>query len=161
MFFCVMKLFFLLVWFAICAEQDARRKEILNGLTLGAAALAAGYLAVTGLTWLGSPPLEGALALVLALALTLPGYTLGRLGAADVKLMTALALASNTAYLLCTFIGAGVAMLAWALIGKRVWPLIHQQVTQRYKHMNPGTPDKYPFSPFLLIGLLLTVCVIH
>ncbi|RML97013.1 hypothetical protein APX70_02547, partial [Pseudomonas syringae pv. maculicola] len=47
-----MKLFFLLVWFAICAEQDARRKEILNGLTLGAAALAAGYLAVTGLTWL-------------------------------------------------------------------------------------------------------------
>ncbi|WP_237543658.1 A24 family peptidase [Pseudomonas syringae] len=154
-----MKLFFLLVWFAICAEQDARRKEIPNGLTLGAIALTTGYLAVTGLTWLGAPPLEGALALLLALALTLPGYTLGRLGAADVKLMTALALASNTAYLLCTFIGAGVAMLAWALIGKRVWPLIHQQVTQRYKHMNPGVPDKYPFSPFLLIGLLLTVCV--
>ena len=90
----MMKLFFLLIWFAICAEQDARCKQISNGLTLGATALAIIYLALTGMTWLGSPALEALLAVTLAWALTLPGYALGKLGAADVKLMTALALAS-------------------------------------------------------------------
>lgn len=62
----MMKLFFLLIWFAICAEQDARCKQISNGLTLGAAALAIIYLALTGMTWLGSPALEALLALTLA-----------------------------------------------------------------------------------------------
>ncbi len=141
----MMKLFFLLIWFAICAEQDARCKQISNGLTLGAAALAIIYLALTGMTWLGSPAREAVLAVTLALALTLPGYALGKLGAADVKLMTALALASNSAYLLGTFIGAGVAMATWLIVAKRAWPPTQQWVTQRYRYMNPTAPDKYPF----------------
>lgn len=115
--FGVMKLFFLLIWFAICAEQDARCKQISNELTLGAAALAIIY-GVDRYDWLGSPALEALLAVTTALALTLPGYALGKLGAADVKLMTALALASNSAYLLCTFIGAGVAMATGLIVGK-------------------------------------------
>jgi prepilin peptidase CpaA len=124
----VMKLFFLLIWFAICAEQDARCKQISNGLTLGAAALAIIYLALTGMTWLGSPAREALLAVTLALALTLPGYALGKLGAGDVKLMTALALASNSAYLLGTFIGAGVAMATWLIVAKCAWPPTQQWV---------------------------------
>ncbi|AKF49701.1 Flp pilus assembly protein, protease CpaA [Pseudomonas syringae pv. syringae HS191] len=157
----MMKLFFLLIWFAICAEQDARCKQISNGLTLGAAALAIIYLALTGMTWLGSPALEALLAVTLAWALTLPGYALGKLGAADVKLMTALALASNSAYLLCTFIGAGLTMAAWLIVGKSTWPHTQQWVAQRYRYMNPGTPDKYPFSPFLFAGLLLSTALLH
>ncbi|MEX5529501.1 A24 family peptidase [Pseudomonas syringae] len=156
-----MKLFFLLIWFAICAEQDARCKQISNGLTLGAAALAIIYLALTGMTWLGSPAREALLAVTLALALTLPGYALGKLGAADVKLMTALALASNSAYLLGTFIGAGVAMATWLIIAKRAWPPTQQWVTPRYRYMNPTAPDKYPFSPFLFAGLLLSTALLH
>ncbi|QQQ49895.1 prepilin peptidase [Pseudomonas syringae] len=156
-----MKLFFLLIWFAICAEQDARCKQISNGLTLGAAALAIIYLALTGMTWLGSPALEALLALTLALALTLPGYALGKLGAADVKLMTALALASNSAYLLCTFIGAGVAMATWLIVGKSTWPHLQQRVAQRYRYMNPAASDKHPFSPFLFAGLLLSTALLH
>ncbi|AZG88325.1 prepilin peptidase [Pseudomonas syringae pv. pisi str. PP1] len=156
-----MKLFFLLIWFAICAEQDARCKQISNGLTLGAAALAIIYLALTGMTWLGSPALEALLALTLALALTLPGYALGKLGAADVKLMTALALASNSAYLLCTFIGAGVAMATWLIVGKSTWPHVQQRVAQRYRYMNPAASDKHPFSPFLFAGLLLSTALLH
>lgn len=157
----MMKLFFLLIWFAICAEQDARCKQISNGLTLGAAALAIIYLALTGMTWLGSPALEALLALTLALALTLPGYALGKLGAADVKLMTALALASNSAYLLCTFIGAGVAMATWLIVGKSTWPHLQQRVAQRYRYMNPAASDKHPFSPFLFAGLLLSTALLH
>ncbi|WP_046271290.1 A24 family peptidase [Pseudomonas syringae] len=156
-----MKLFFLLIWFAICAEQDARCKQISNGLTLGAAALAIIYLALTGMTWLGSPALEALLALTLALALTLPGYALGKLGAADVKLMTALALASNSAYLLCTFIGAGVAMATWLIVGKSTWPHVQQRVAQRYRYMNPAASDKHPFSPFLFAGVLLSTALLH
>ncbi|RMU64249.1 Peptidase A24A, prepilin type IV [Pseudomonas syringae pv. syringae] len=157
----MMKLFFLLIWFAICAEQDARCKQISNGLTLGAAALAIIYLALTGMTWLGSPAREALLAVTLALALTLPGYALGKLGAADVKLMTALALASNSAYLLCTFIGAGVAMATWLIVGKSTWPHVQQRVAQRYRYMNPAASDKHPFSPFLFAGLLLSTALLH
>ncbi|WP_346398288.1 A24 family peptidase [Pseudomonas syringae] len=156
-----MKLFFLVIWFAICAEQDARCKQISNRLTLGAAALATIYLALTGMTWLGSPAREALLAVTLALALTLPGYALGKLGAGDVKLMTALALASNSAYLLGTFIGAGVAMATWLIVAKRAWPPTQQWVTQRYRYMNPTAPDKYPFSPFLFAGLLLSTALLH
>ncbi len=157
----MMKLFFLVIWFAICAEQDARCKQISNRLTLGAAALATIYLALTGMTWLGSPAREALLAVTLALALTLPGYALGKLGAGDVKLMTALALASNSAYLLGTFIGAGVAMATWLIVAKRAWPPTQQWVTQRYRYMNPTAPDKYPFSPFLFAGLLLSTALLH
>ncbi|MCJ2372516.1 prepilin peptidase [Pseudomonas sp. RGM 3321] len=156
-----MKLFFLLVWFAICAEQDARRKQISNGLTLGAAALAAAWLAGTGTTWLGAPPLEAALALALALGLTLPGYALGKLGAGDVKLMAALALASNSVYLLCTFIGAGITVQFWVLLSRKVQRHINQRGGQRYAYMFPDASDKHPFSPFLLAGLLLTVALLH
>ncbi|RMQ09692.1 Type IV leader peptidase family [Pseudomonas viridiflava] len=157
----MIKLFLLLVWFAICAEQDARRKQISNSLTLGAAALAAAWLAGTGTTWLGAAPLEAAQTLALALGLTLPGYALGKLGAGDVKLMTALALASNSAYLLCTFIGAGVAVLIWALLARKVQRHINQQVARRYAYMFADASDKYPFSPFLLAGSLLTVALLH
>ncbi|RMN88255.1 Peptidase A24A, prepilin type IV [Pseudomonas cannabina] len=157
----MMKLFCLLVWFAVCAEQDARKKEISNRLTLGAMALAAGYLFVYGQTWLGAEPADAALALLIALGLTLPGYALGRLGAGDVKLLAALALAANSTYLLCTFIGAGIAMLTWLIVGRSAWHLIHQGFTQRYRYMNPAAPDKHPFSPFLLAGLLTTAVLIH
>ena len=156
-----MKLCFLLVWCALCAEQDARKKEISNLLTIGVFAIAAGYLIVNGRTWLGAAPAEAALAVLIALGLTLPGYALGRLGAGDVKLLAALALASNSTYLLGTFIGAGVALLIWLVIGGAVWNLIHQGLTRRYPYMNPKAPDKYPFSPFLFVGLLMTAVLIH
>ncbi|WP_024647040.1 prepilin peptidase [Pseudomonas syringae] len=156
-----MKLCCLLLWCAVCAEQDARKKEISNLLTIGVIALAAGYLIVTGRTWLDAAPTEAALALLIALGLTLPGYALGRLGAGDVKLLAALALASDSTYLLGTFIGAGVALLVWLVIGRATWSLIHQGLTQRYPYMNPKASDKLPFSPFLFIGLLMAASLLH
>ncbi|CAM3216296.1 prepilin peptidase [Pseudomonas floridensis] len=156
-----MDLFFLLVWFAACAEQDARQREISNWLTMGVALLAGGYLAYSGHTWLGAAPDEAGWALLIALALTLPGYALGRLGAGDVKLLVALALATDSVYLLGTFIGAGLAIALWSLSDTKVWPLVNQHFTRRYLYLGPPMTNKYPFSPFLFIGLLLTVLIIH
>ena len=44
----------LLLWLALCAEQDVRERQIANTLTLGAAAFALGYLLFTGHTWIGA-----------------------------------------------------------------------------------------------------------
>ncbi|WP_122434207.1 prepilin peptidase [Pseudomonas viridiflava] len=156
-----MDLFFLLVWFALCAEQDARQRKISNWLTLGVALVACGYLLYSGHTWLGATPDEAGWATLTALALTLPGYALGRLGAGDVKLLTALALLTDSLYLLGTFIGAGIAIALWSVSITQLWPLVNQHVTRRYLHVGPQATNKYPFSPFLLIGLLLTVLIIH
>ncbi|MDO7930035.1 prepilin peptidase [Pseudomonas sp. KFB-139] len=156
-----MELLFLLAWFAICAEQDARQRLISNWLTLGGFTLALAYLLYSGHTWLGFESADAGWALLLAVALTLPGYALGRLGAGDVKLLAALALASSSLHLLGTFIGAGLVMLIWLIIRQKAWPLIGQRVTQRYTYMNAEATNKQPFSPFLFTGFLLTALCIH
>lgn len=156
-----MDLLFILVWLAICAEQDARQRQIGNGLTLGAAALALLYLLVQGQTWLGAAASEGGWALLLALLFTLPGYWLGRLGAADVKLMAAVALMTDRPHVLGTFIGAGVATLLWLVIRQKIWPLMGQRLAGRYTHMNGSTSNKSPFAPFLFVGFLLTALLIR
>ncbi|RMQ48652.1 hypothetical protein ALQ04_01993 [Pseudomonas cichorii] len=156
-----MELLFLLAWLAICAEQDARQRQISNGLTLGGFALALGYLLYSGHSWLGLESADAGWALLLAVALTLPGYALGRLGAGDVKLLATLALASGSLYLLGTFIGAGLAMLVWLAVRQKVWPLMGQRFTQRYVYMNAEATNKHPFSPFIFAGFLLAALCIH
>ncbi|WP_294734644.1 prepilin peptidase [uncultured Pseudomonas sp.] len=145
----------LLVWLALCAVQDIRLRQISNRLTLGAGLLALVYLLWTGTTWLGAPAAEGGVAFVLALLFTLPGYALGRLGAGDVKLIAALGLATNSLYILGTFIGAGLTSAAWLLLAPRLWPLMNQGVRNTLQHLDPERSAKQPFVPFLLIGFCL------
>ncbi|MGV8918221.1 MAG: prepilin peptidase [Pseudomonas sp.] len=156
-----MQLTFLLIWLLACAEQDARQKQISNWLTFGAFAVFVVCVLFKGQTWLGSSAAEGGWALLLALAFTLPGYALGRLGAGDVKLLAALALASDSLHLLGTFIGAGLASVVWLLIRQRAWPHMSQRLTQRYRQLGPETSNKQPFAPFLLVGFILVANWIH
>ncbi|WP_330212468.1 prepilin peptidase [Pseudomonas sp. Z18(2022)] len=142
----------LFVWLALCAVQDIRVRQISNCLTLGAGLLALVYLLWSGTTWLGAPAVEGGVAFVLALLFTLPGYALGRLGAGDVKLIAALGLATNSLYILGTFIGAGLASAAWLLLAPRLWPLMNQGVRNTLQHLDPACSAKQPFVPFLLAG---------
>lgn len=146
---------FLFAWLALCAAQDIRQRQIANSLTLGAFLLALGYLLWSGTTWLGATPAEGGWAFTLAVLFTLPGYALGRLGAADVKLLGALALATNCEYLLGTFIGAGLASAAWLLLAPKVWPLMNQGVRNTLHYLGPEQSKKQPFAPFLLVGFTL------
>jgi prepilin peptidase CpaA len=115
----------LLMWLALCTEQDVRERQISNALTLGVATCALAWLFATGHTWIGADASDAGWALAIVMLLTLPGYMLGRFGAGDVKLMAALALATSPQYVLGTFIGAGITVLAWLLGRRRLWTLLN------------------------------------
>ncbi|WP_265531423.1 A24 family peptidase [Pseudomonas saponiphila] len=156
-----MHFWLLWIWLALCAAQDLRQRHIANTLTLGAALLASGYLLWTGSTWLGAAAAQGGWALLLALLLTLPGYAMGRMGAGDVKLMAALGLASDPEHLLGAFIGAGFCSLLWLLIVPRLRAAPEQGLEPQGETSVTGLSKKYPFAPFVLAGMVLTVSVIH
>ena len=143
----------ILLWLGLCALQDMRQRQIANSLTLGTALLALIYLVWTGTTWLGAPAGDGGWAFAVALLLTLPGYALGRFGAGDVKLLAALALASNLDALLWSLIGAAVFQGAWVLI--------HQRFSAHREVPSPGVSTKQPFAPFVLTGFVLYWLWIH
>lgn len=153
--------FFLVIWLTLCAAQDARERHIANVLTLGAGALALAYLLWTSSTWLGAEARQGGVAFLIALAFTLPGYWMGRLGAGDVKLMTALGLATDGMHVLGTFIGAGLSSVLWLIIAPKVWPYMSQSLREHLRYMEPKLSKKQPFAPFVLIGFLLTLAWIH
>jgi prepilin peptidase CpaA len=153
--------FVLLIWLGLCAAQDARQRRIANGLTLGAAALALVYLLWTGSTWLGAEAGQGGWACLIALALTLPGFFMGRMGAGDVKLMTALGLATDGLFILGVFIGAGFASVLWMLLAPRVWLHMSQGLRERLRYLGPDMSKKLPFAPFVLIGTVLVILWIH
>jgi len=147
----------LLIWLTLCAAQDARERHIANVLTLGVGALALAWLLGSGNTWLGAPAQQGGWAALLALAFTLPGYALRRLGAGDVKLLTALGLATDGRYVLGVFIGAGFASVLWMLMAPKVWLHIGQGLRERLCCLQPGMSNKQPFAPFVLAGWLMTL----
>ncbi|WP_347903818.1 prepilin peptidase [Pseudomonas purpurea] len=151
----------LLIWLALCAAQDAQQRHIANALTLGGAALALVYLLWAGSTWLGASAAQGGWAFLLALAFTVPGYALGRLGAADVKLMATIGLASDTLTVLGCFVGAGVASLVWLVIGPKLWPSMSQGLRHRLRYLAPELSKNTPFAPFVWIGLLASLLWIH
>lgn len=147
----------LIAWLSLCALQDARSKRVANGLTLGGLALAGLYLLFSGHTLLGAPAQDAAIAFGLALCFGLPGYALGRFGAADVKLLMLLALASDGLHLLLSLIGAGLGLLLWASLAQRLWPRLDTGVQTRVRAMAPNATHTYPFAPFLLAGLLMAM----
>lgn len=151
----------LLIWLTLCAAQDARERHIANGLTVGAGVLALIYLLWTGTTWLGAEAVQGGWALLLALAFTLPGYAVRRMGAGDVKLMATLGLATDGTHLLGGFIGAGVASVLWLLLAPRLWLHMGQRLRTRLRYLEPGASKKQPFAPFVLVGVLLTLAWMH
>lgn len=146
----------LLMWLALCTEQDVRERQISNTLTLGVAACALAWLFATGHSWIGADASDAGWALAIVMLLTLPGYMLGRFGAGDVKLMGALALATSHEYVLGTFIGAGIAVLVWLLSRRRLWTLLNPKVKKRLQALAEQVGDKQPFAPYVLVGYLLT-----
>lgn len=156
-----MQSFVLLIWLALCAAQDVQQRHIANVLTMGVGLLALVYLLTTGTTWLGEPAEQGGWALVLALLFTLPGYATGRMGAADVKLMATIGLATGPLYLLGCFIGAGLLGALWFLLAPQVWPHMAQGLRKRIPFLAPELSKKPPFAPFVFAGLALSLAWIH
>lgn len=152
-----MQSFVLLIWLTLCAAQDVRERHIANGLTLGAGVLALGYLWWADATWLGADAAQGGWAFLLALVFTFPAYAMRRLGAGDVKLMTALGLATDGMHVLGTFMGAGFASVLWLLLAPKLWLHMGQGLRDRLRYVGPGTSNKQPFAPFVLVGFLLAL----
>lgn len=150
-----MELITLSAWLAACAFQDARQRQISNWLTFGAIALASIYLLFSGQTWLGAAAAEGGWALLLSLALTVPGYALGKLGGGDLKLLAGLALATDRLFLLGTFIGASVALVIWVVALRKLFFFAWQRVITGVNTPNINESKKHPFAPFLFIGFMM------
>src|SRR5690606_12957253 len=151
----------LLAWGMCCAIQDARQRRISNVLTLGGGAVAIAFLVWTGHSLTGVTPGTVILGLLLAVLLGLPGYIGGRMGAGDVKLLAALALASSPLHVLGTIAGASVAMLAWALGGPIIWRRLPPSSHDHLAMMDPANRNRLPYAPFLFCGLLASILWLH
>ncbi len=143
----------LLVWGLICATQDMRFKKISNTLTLGLFAVALSYLFITGHSLTQSTAGEAVTGLVFAIALSLPGYITGKMGAADVKMLCAIGLATQDHYVLVCVIGAAVSLVIWSLL-KPVWVKLPEIVHKTVPLMDPTAGQSLPYAPFLFIGML-------
>ncbi|MFI8480644.1 prepilin peptidase [Pseudomonas sp. NPDC078700] len=144
----------LLVWLAICAAQDVHQKRISNWLTLGGILFALCYLLLRGESLLGSSPTDACIAAAFAVLLSLPGYMLNKLGAADVKLLLFIGLSSNSQILLMTIAAAGVCLIAWASCANRIWPTLSTTTHNWLKHLKPHSKIAYPYGLFLFGGFL-------
>lgn len=144
----------LLVWGLTCAIQDIRTKKISNLLTLGLFAMACGSVFITGQTLIQASASQALMGLVYAIALSLPGYIMGKMGAADVKMLCALGIASNSHYVLICVMGAAVALIIWS-VSKPLWHKLPLSVHKAIPLMDPTQGHPLPYAPFLLLGMLL------
>lgn len=150
----------LLLWGLVCAVQDARHRRISNWLTLGLAALASSYLLLTGHSFTGAPAGTVVLGLLLALVLTLPGYAAGKMGAGDVKLLAALALASQPLLVLASLAIAAFSMVGWMLSGPAIWRRLSARAQQQLIQLEPGQTKGLAYAPFVFCGLLVSVLLL-
>lgn len=139
----------LCTWLAACALQDLRRRQVDNLLTLGGLAVAAGHLYLTGHSLSQHAPAAAALAAAaLGLLLSLPGYLLGKLGAADVKLLAALGLASDPDTLLYTLALACLVTVALMLASKL--SIESQRIPEYFeKLLKPLDLSRFKTFPFI------------
>lgn len=144
----------LVMWLGLCAWQDLHQRRVSNWLTFGGLGCALAYLLLTGTSWLGNPPIEVAIALVLALLLSVPGYYLGRLGGADVKVLAVLALACTAEQLLITIATAGLLFALWAALCKSIWGHLPTAVKAHLTLLEPEKMKYWPFVPYLFAGFL-------
>jgi prepilin peptidase CpaA len=150
----------LLCWAAAVGYFDLRYRRIPNALSLGAVAAAVVWLSLCHKSLTGAPVSSALQAAGVSLLLTLPAYALKRLGAGDVKYLTALGLLTSLPITLNTFvIGAlcgGMVSLIWLVAP----PLLSgmQQLgacSARWalRAAKPLKMRRMPFGTLLTIGL--------
>lgn len=147
----------LLIWLAICAVQDVRTKRISNWLTFGGIAFALFYLLLRGESLLGNTPEEACIAAAFALLLSVPGYMLNKLGAADVKLLLFIGLCSNSQTLLITIAVAGLCFIVWTALASAIWAKLSPATQSRLKYLRPDSKGAYPYGLFLFVGFLTSL----
>ncbi|QRY81656.1 prepilin peptidase [Pseudomonas sp. PDNC002] len=153
----------LLAWCGLCGYQDLTRLRVSNLLTLGGGVAAAVFLLVCGHSLTGHSPADALGAAVLALALTGPGYWLGKLGAADVKLLVALGLASDPLTVLYTLALASLVCVVLMLASKLL--IDSDKLPANFKsqlaRLRPSRNKSFPFIFALFAGLLTYISIVQ
>jgi Flp pilus assembly protein protease CpaA len=135
-------------WSLAVLVTDLSVRRIPNILSLGATAVALGVLAYSGHSLLGATWPSMLLGVVLALALTLPGYFAHWLGAGDIKLLVAIALLGGWETVLISF-------AVGALLGGLV--VLVLMMVARYSRQSLSSRRWIPFGAALSLGLLLAL----
>ncbi len=149
----------LIVWAAICGVQDMQRLRVSNWLTLGMLAVAAFWLVWTGQSMTGGSMAQAWLALGLAMVLTLPGYALGKLGAADAKMLMALGLASTVAAVLEVFVVASLVAAALMLLSRHLerYPVFVRMTSAGpLQRLAPRSGKSFPFAACMAVGVFIS-----
>ena len=152
----------LIIWAALCGAEDVWRLRVSNFLTLGMLAFAIMFLLLTGHTLTGASALQAALGLIVAMLLTLPGYALGKLGAADAKMLMACGLAAGFADVLEIFVIASLLAAALMLLTRYLdrypW-FIRLTSSGPLFRLAPRAGKSFPFAACMAVGVLFSQCL--
>ncbi len=149
----------LIFWAALCAMQDVRQLRVSNVLTLGMLVFALCALLVSGQSLTGGSVWGAWLALAIAAALTLPGYALGKLGAADAKMLMACGLATGVADVLEIFVVAGLLSAFFMILARQLdqFPVFTRWTAQgALLHFAPRKGKSFPFALCLGLGVVVS-----
>jgi prepilin peptidase CpaA len=160
------KLALLLAWALLIGWSDLRHRRIPNLLSLTAWLVGAVVLVWSGRSFLGAPWPSACWAALFALAVTLPAYGLGKLGAGDVKFLVAVGLLTSLQVTMATFVVsslmAGLLALLWL---NRHWWASTRLMAPLGRCLNflaqgqgseAGNP-RFPLGSLISIGLCLAL----
>jgi Flp pilus assembly protein protease CpaA len=135
-------------WCLVVAMSDLHARRIPNMLTLGMCGIAVCWLLLTGHSMLNATLQSTAIGAAISLLLTLPAYAARLLGAADAKLLLAIALVAGSDLTLFSFV---IAALLAAVLGM-AYLLI------AWLRARPFTGNRWlPFGAALGVGLLCAI----
>lgn len=150
----------LVIWLAICTFIDAKTRKIPNWLIALLFIYSIYHLLVYQQTLLGYHWLDAAVAFIIALLLSLPGYIKNQFGAGDVKLLLSIALATSTQMLLYTIAGTAISLILWS-IGQGMLKKYGKEPLS-YAENKPILPNSstLPYAPFVLAGFISgSICI--
>jgi len=137
-------------WALGVSISDMMSRRIPNVFSLGAMGVGLAYLAYAGSALVSGTWLDVLLGVLLAILLTLPAYLMRWLGAADVKLLLAIASLGGWKIVLSSFAVAGMMSGISALI------VVQYAI---YSGRSPESKRWLPFGAMLATGLIISIGV--
>jgi prepilin peptidase CpaA len=152
----------LCLWALVIAWEDVRRRKIPNLLTLPAVVVAVVSLVASGRCLSGDSWEQGLWGGGFGLAVTVPAYALGKLGAGDAKLLVAMGVLGGLEVAQQTFVlGAGLALVLalvwWASVQSPVVSGLLRPLTPIFRALTQDMGKssdqlRLPFGTLLGIG---------
>lgn len=140
----------MVAWCLGVGLADLYVRRIPNILTLGACLVALSWLLVTGHSVLHADPHSVMMAAAISLLLALPAYAARVLGAADVKLLLAIALLGGEQHMLIAFV---IAAILAVVVG--ISHFVSLKLSSRHMRFHRWIP----FGTALSVGLLCAMKV--